>query len=72
MSHTISMDNQTTPMMTDEAMADLYARRMDKQVYASEVRTKRKRLDDVTWCYGDKPSTKLAKDLLWCDKRKGR
>ena len=69
----MSMNNQTTsPMMTDSAMADLYARNMSKQVYATSAYSPRKRLDNVTWCLGDEPNAKLAHDLLWCDKRKGR
>ena len=60
------------PMMTDEAMADLYARQMDKQVYATSAYTAKKRLNAVTWCLGDTPNKSLANDLLWVDKRKGR
>jgi len=60
------------PMMTDEAMADLYARQMDKQVYAANAYTPRKKLNAVTWCLGDTPNKSLANDLLWADKRKGR
>ena len=62
----------TTPMMTDEAMADFYARNASKQVYATSAYTPRKRLQNTTWCLGDKPNAQLAHDLLWCDKRKGR
>ena len=64
--------NDFTPMMTDEAMADLYARQTDKQVYATSAYTAKKKLNAVTWCLGDKPNASLAKDLLWADKRKGR
>ena len=59
-------------MMTDDAMADLYAKQMDKQVYASNAYTPRKKLNAVTWCLGDSPNKSLANDLLWTDKRKGR
>ena len=55
------MFNQDT--MTDEAMADLYARRNDRQVYATEVRTK-PRLGKTTWVLGEEP----IKTLLWCDR----
>jgi UDP-glucose 6-dehydrogenase len=79
--HTIDMNtNETTwvrptnspPMMTDEAMADLYARQMDKQVYATNAYTAKKKLNAVTWCLGDTPNKSLSNDLLWADKRKGR
>ena len=71
--HTIDMNNQGEPtMMTDEAMADLYARQTDKQVYASNAYTAKKKLNAVTWCLGDSPNKSLANDLLWADKRKGR
>ena len=67
------MTNQPNSVMThDEACADFYARTMDKQVYATEVKSPRKRLSNVTWCLGDVPPAGLAHDLLWCDKRKGR
>ena len=67
------MNNKgTTPMMTDEAMADLYARQTDNQVYATSAYTPRKQLNKVTWCLGDSPNKSLANDLLWADKRKGR
>ena len=61
--------NTTHTMMTDEAMADLYARKMDRQVYACDARASYKqRLSKVTWVLGEKPMP----HLLWCDKRKGR
>ena len=71
--HTISMENKgIQPMMTDEAIADLYARQTDKQVYATNAYTSKKRLNDVTWCLGDTPNKSLSNDLLWADKRRGR
>jgi hypothetical protein len=71
--HTIDMNtNETTPMQTDEAMADFYARQTDKQVYASNAYTAKKKLNTVTWCLGDTPNKSLSNDLLWADKRKGR
>jgi hypothetical protein len=79
--HTIDMNtNDSPPMMTnvstnvstDEAMADLYARQTDKQVYATSAYTAKKKLNAVTWCLGDTPNKSLANDLLWADKRKGR
>ena len=71
--HTIDMNtNETTPMMTDEAMADLYARQTDKQVYATNAYTAKKKLNAVTWELGTTPNKSLANDLLWADKRKGR
>lgn len=59
--------DMTNQPMTDSALADLYARRNDRQVYACEVKTK-PRLSKVTFCLGEPP----MRDLLWCDKRKGR
>lgn len=71
--HTISMENKgIQSMMTDEAMADLFARQTDKQVYATNAYTSKQRLNAVTWCLGDTPNKSLSNDLLWADKRKGR
>lgn len=72
--HTISMENNRgdSTMATDEAMADLYARQTDKQVYATDAYTSKKKLNAVTWCLGDTPNKSLVNDLLWADKRKGR
>jgi len=67
------MDNKGGhSMMTDEAMADFYARNVSKPVYATSAYTPRKKLDNVTWCLGDTPPAHLAATLLWADKRKGR
>ena len=66
------MTNDSTNVSTDEAMADLYARQTDKQVYATSAYTAKKRLNTVTWCLGESPNKALASDLLWADKRKGR
>jgi len=72
--HTISMENNRgdSTMATDSAMADLYARQTDKQVYATDAYTSKKKLNAVTWCLGDTPNKSLVNDLLWADKRKGR
>ena len=67
------MDNQGEhSMMTDEAMADFYARNAGKQVYATSAYTPRKKLANTTWCLGDTPPAHLAATLMWADKRKGR
>ena len=65
-------DSMTDSVMTDAEMADFFARSLTNQVYATEVKPTRKRLGNVTWVLGQEPPARLAADLLWCDKRKGR
>jgi hypothetical protein len=66
------MNNTTTQPMTDSAIADFFARSLTRQVYAGEVKTKRRRLSNVTFCMGDEPTAQMQHDIMWCDKRRGR
>ena len=70
--YTKGMNNTDTTFMTDEAIADFFARSLDRQVYATEIKPQRRKLANVTWCLGDEPTAQMKHDLLWCDKRKGR